>query len=47
MKKQAKLAYSPLGNAFERQTKTNEIQEKKQVEALEVLKLVLKLIKLV
>ena len=43
MKEQAKLAYSPLGNAFERQTKTTEIQGK----ALEVLKLVLKLIKLV
>ena len=35
---QAKCAYSSLGNAFEKQTKTIEEQEKKQVEALKVLK---------
>ena len=34
---QAKFAYSPLGKAFEKQTKTIEEQGKKQVEALEVL----------
>ena len=31
----AKFAYCPLGNAFEKQTKTIEEQEKKQVEALD------------
>ena len=35
---QAKFTYSPLGKVFEIQTKTIEEQEKKQVEALEVLK---------
>ena len=35
--KQAKLTYSPLGKAFEIQTKTIEEQGKKQVEALKVL----------
>ena len=38
IKEQAKFAYSPLGKAFEKQTKTIEDQRKKQVEALEVLK---------
>ena len=33
---QAKLAYSPLGKAFEKQTKIIEEQRKKQVKALEV-----------
>ena len=33
----AKLAYSPLGKAFEKQTKIIEEQRKKQVKALEVL----------
>ena len=33
---QAKCAYSSLGNAFEKQTKIIEEQEKKQVEALKV-----------
>ena len=32
----AKLAYSPLGKAFEKQTKIIEEQRKKQVKALEV-----------
>ena len=32
-----KLAYSPLGKAFEKQTKIIEEQRKKQVKALEVL----------
>ena len=35
---QAKFTYSPLGKAFEKQTKTIEDQEKKQVVALESLK---------
>ena len=35
---QARFTYSPLGKAFEKQTKTVEEQGKKQVEALEVLK---------
>ena len=35
---QAKFAYSPLGKAFEKQTKTIEEQGKKQVKALEILK---------
>ena len=35
---QAKVTYSPLGKAFEKQIKTIEEQGKKQVEALEVLK---------
>ena len=35
---QAKFNYSPLGKAFEKQTKTNEDQGKKQVVALESLK---------
>ena len=35
---QAEIAYSPLGKAFEKQTKTNEDQGKKQVEALKVSK---------
>ena len=35
---QAKLNYSPLGKAFEKQTKTIENQGKKQVVALESLK---------
>ena len=35
---QAKFTYSPLGKAFEKQIKTIEDQEKKQVEALEDLK---------
>ena len=34
---QAKFAYSPLGKAFEKQTKTIEEQGKKQVQALEIL----------
>ena len=38
MIEQAKFAYSPLGKAFEKQTKTIEEQGKQQVEALEVLK---------
>ena len=38
IKEQAKFAYSPLGKAFEKQTKTIEDQRRKQVEALEVLK---------
>ena len=33
----AKFAYGPLGEVFEKQTKTIEEQRKKQVEALEVL----------
>ena len=36
---QAKFNYSPLGKAFEKQTKTIEDQGKKQVDALESLKL--------
>ena len=36
---QAKFTYSPLGKAFEKQTKTIEDQGKKQIEALENLKL--------
>ena len=36
---QAKFTYSPLGKAFEKQIKTIEDQGKKQVEALEGLKL--------
>ena len=35
---QAKFTYSPLGKAFEKQTKTIEDQRKKQVDALESLK---------
>ena len=35
---QAKFTYSPLGKAFEKQTKTTEEEGKKQDEALEVLK---------
>ena len=35
--KQPKFTYSPLGKAFEKQIKTIEEQENKQVEALEVL----------
>ena len=34
---QIKFAYSPLGKAFEKQTKTIEEQKEKQVEALEIL----------
>ena len=37
--KQAKFTYFPLGKAFEKQIKLMEQQQKKQVEALEVLKL--------
>ena len=36
--KQAKFTYSPLGKAFEKQIKTIEDQEKKQVEVLKDLK---------
>ena len=36
---QAKFEYSPLGKAFEKQVKTIENQGKKQIEALENLKL--------
>ena len=36
---QTKFTYSPLGKAFEKQTKTIEDQGKKQVDALESLKL--------
>ena len=36
---QAKFTYSPLGKAFEKQTKTLEDQGEKQVKALEDLKL--------
>ena len=36
--KQAKFTYSPLGKAFEKQTKTIEYQEKKQIDALADLK---------
>ena len=36
---QAKFTYSPLGKAFERQTKTIEDQRKKQVKALKDLDL--------
>ena len=35
---QAKFTYSPLGKAFEKQTKTIEDKGKKQVEALNTLK---------
>ena len=35
---QAKLTYSPLGKAFEKQLKTMEDQSKKQIDALESLK---------
>ena len=35
---QTKFTYSPLGKAFEKQTKTIEDQEKKQLDALESLK---------
>ena len=35
---QAKFTYSPLGKAFEKQTKTIEDKGKKQVDALESLK---------
>ena len=38
--KLAKFTYSPLSKAFEKQIKTIEEQGKKQVEALEVLKLI-------
>ena len=33
--KEAKFAYSPLGKAFEKQTKTIENQDKKQIKAIE------------
>ena len=33
--KQAKFAYSPLEKSFEKQTKTNEDQSKKQIKAIE------------
>ena len=36
---QAKFTYSPLGKALEKETKTNEDQGNKQIEALENLKL--------
>ena len=36
--KQAKCTYSPLGKAFEKQTKTIEDQGKKQIDALNTLK---------
>ena len=36
---QAKFTYSPLGKAFEKQTKTIEDQGKKQVDALTALKI--------
>ena len=36
---QVKFEYSPLGKAFEKQVKTTEDQGKKQIEALENLKL--------
>ena len=36
--KQAKSIYSPLGNAFKKQTKTIEDQGKKQIDALADLK---------
>ena len=36
---QAKFTYSPLGKALEKETKTNEDQGNKQMEALENLKL--------
>ena len=36
--KQAKFTYSLLGKAFEKQIKTIELQGKKKVEALKVLK---------
>ena len=39
MIEQAKFTYSPLGKAFEKQVKTIEDQGKKQIEALENLKL--------
>ena len=35
---QAKLTYSPLGKAFEKQIKTIEDQREKQIEALKILK---------
>ena len=35
MIEQAKFAKFPLGKAFERQTKTNEDQEEKQINAIE------------
>ena len=35
---QAKFTYTPLGNAFEKQTKTIEDQGKKQIDALADLK---------
>ena len=35
---QAKITYSPLGKAFEKQIKTNEDQGEKQIKALEDLK---------
>ena len=35
---EAKFTYSPLGKAFEKQTKAIEDQEKKQVDSLESLK---------
>ena len=35
IKEQAKFTYSPLGKAFEKQTKTIEDQRQEQVEALE------------
>ena len=36
--KQAKFTYSPLGKAFEKQTKTNEDQSEKQIKALNTFK---------
>ena len=39
MIEQAKFTYSPLGKAFEKQTKTIKDQGEKQVNALETLKL--------
>ena len=38
MTEKAKFTYSPLGNPFEKQTKTIEDQGKKQFETLKVLK---------
>ena len=38
MIEQAKFTYSPLGKAFEKQIKTIEDQERKEVEALKFLK---------
>ena len=38
MIEQAKFTYSPLGKAFEKQTKTTEDQGRKQIDALKDLK---------